>query len=583
MNSFTHNFISYTKCAINGVRELKNISLSRIRKVFSLLGKNEKIALTILLVIALTSSFFSIKNFYFSHTSPVPTLGGIYTEGMLGQPNYINPLLAHSEPDLSLTKLIYSALYKFNDEGQLIPDLAEGQPIISEDQKQYTINIRKDAKWQNEKPINADDVIFTIQTLKDPGFKSPLRAMWQSTTVEKVSDYSVKFTTKEVSGPFVYNLTLSILPKNIWGKVDSQNFVLSKNNLEAIGSGAYFIKEIKKLPSGKVEQISLTTNPNYYLGRAKIENLVFKFYNSEEDILNAFHSREVDGFGFVPLGSALFVDKNQGEAKVLTIPLPQYQVVFFNLNNRILADLNIRTALNFATDKKQIIEEVFKSNALLPASPLLFNKQEGLGQNTNVDLAQANTILENLGWKYDEKAGTRVSKKGTPFEITIATNDTLVNSKAAEILANQWKQLRIKVNITVLPSKQLTDSLIKPRSFDVLLFPQKLGADPDPFIFWHSSQVKDPGFNLTGFSDPVADKIITEARSTTDKKIREAKYQEFNSLISAKHAVIFLDQTEYIYATDKSIKNINIKTLFDPSQRFGNIQNWYINESRVWK
>ncbi len=583
MNSFPNNLISYTKTAFSGVKEIKNISLSRLGKVFSLMGKNEKIALAILIAFALISFLVSIKNFYYSHTAPAPAYGGIYNEGLIGQPIYINPLLAYQEPDTSLTKLIFSGLYKYDQNGQLIPDLAEGQPEISEDQKQYTINIRRDAKWHNDKPLNADDVVFTIQTLKDPAYKSPQRAMWQSTTIEKLSDYSVKFITKDISGPFIFNLTLPILPKSVWGKVDSQNFVLSTNNLEAIGSGPYSIKEIKKLPSGKVEQISLSSNSLYYEGKAKIEQLIFRFYNTEEDMLNAFHSREVDGFGFVPLGSSLFVDKNQNEAKVLTVPLPQYQVIFFNLNNRILADLKIRTALTLATNRQQIIDEVFKGNALLPSSPLLLNKKGNQSVLNGEDVTQANSILDELGWKVDDKIGTRVSKKGTPFEITIATNDSLVNSKAAEILANQWKRLHIKVNITVLPSKQLTEDLIKPRSFDVLLFPQKFGADPDPFLFWHSSQVKDPGFNLTGFTDPNIDKIITEARNTTEIQIREEKYQEFNTLISSKFAVIFLDQTEYIYATDKSVKNINFNTLYDPSQRFNNIKDWYINEGRAWK
>lgn len=582
MNGSTNNFISFTKNIFLGVKELKNISLSKLRKVFSLMGKNEKTALKILITVAILSFVVSARNFYYRHTVLAPTFGGVYTEGLLGQPSYINPLLSFQEPDLSLTKILYAGLYKYGENGEIIPELAEGMPQISEDQKQYTVTLKKNSKWHNDKPITADDVIFTIQTLKDPAFKSPLRAIWQTSSVEKLSDYTVKFTTKDISGPFIHNLTLPILPLSIWGKVDSQNFVLSKNNLEAIGSGPYSVKEIKKLPSGKIEQITLLAFPNYFLGKAKIEQITFKFYDTEEDILNAFHSREVEGFGYVPLGSSLFVDKNQNSSQILTIPLPQYQVAFFNLNNKILADPTIRQALTLATDKDEIIEQVFKGNALNPESTELFNTQKSTGiQNPNLE--QANNLLDNLGWKADEATGIRKSKKGTTFEITIATNDTLVNSKAGEILANQWEKLKIKVNLTVLPSKQLTNDLIKPRAFDVLLFPQKFGADPDPFLFWHSSQVKDPGFNLTGFSDTAVDKIISEARNTTDLKIRESKYDEFNKLVASKYAIIYLDQTEFIYSTDKNVKNVNLKTLYDPSFRFSNVHNWYINEGRVWK
>ncbi len=581
MNGFTQNLISYTKTAGLGVKELKNLSLSTLRKVFSLMGRREKIALATLAALAGFSFFASAKNAYYNHTSPAADFGGIYSEGLLGQPTYINPLLARSEPDLSLTKLIFAALYKYDSNGQLAADLADSMPAISADQKQYTVNLKHGAKWHNGKPVTADDVVFTIQTLKDPAYKSPLRALWQSTSVEKLSDYSVKFTTKDISGPFLDNLTLAVLPKGVWNGVDPQSFLLSKVNLEAIGSGPYSIKEIKKLPSGKIQQITLQAYQDYYQGSPKIDQVIFKLYDSEEDILNAFHSREIQGFGFVPLGSDLFIDKNQDQSQVLTVPLPQYQVVFFNLNNKILAGQKVRQALSLATDKRQIINQIFKNNALLPVSPLVFNSDSKI-MDSNVDAAEAKKILDQDGWTVDPKTNIR-AKKGVGLEITITTNDSLVNSKAAETLAAQWHNLDIKVNLNILPSKELMDTLIKPRNFDVLLFPQKFGADPDPFLFWHSSQVKDPGFNLTGFADANIDKLITDARTTTDKNIRGAKYTEFNNAITASFAVIFLDQTEYIYTVDKKVKNVASNVLYDPSQRFNNISNWYMVEKRVWK
>jgi peptide/nickel transport system substrate-binding protein len=242
----------------------------------------------------------------------------------------------------------------------------------------------------------------------------------------------------------------------------------------------------------------------------------------------------------------------------------------------------VRQALVTATNRQQIIDDVFKGNALLPSSPLLFGMATTT-DTTQSDVAKAAQLLDQAGWKVDSKTNLRANKKGQVLELTIATNDSLPNSKAAETLANQWKALNIKVNLTVLPTQQLTDSMIRPRTFDVLLFPQKFGADPDPFLFWHSSQVKDPGFNLTGFADPSADKLITEARTTTNAQTREDKYQQFSKLISTQIPVMFLDQTMYIYAVDKNVKNINLRTLYEPNQRFYDTPSWYIETARVWK
>jgi len=136
----------------------------------------KKIALGVLLALAALSLFISASNFYYNRTKPVPSDGGSYSEGLLGQPTYINPLLANTEPDLSLVNLVFSGLYKYNADGQLAPDLADGMPTVSDDQKTYTVNLKRNVTWQDGKTFTADDVIFTIQTLQDPNYKSPLRS-----------------------------------------------------------------------------------------------------------------------------------------------------------------------------------------------------------------------------------------------------------------------------------------------------------------------------------------------------------------------------------------------------------------------
>jgi peptide/nickel transport system substrate-binding protein len=345
--------------------------------------------------------------------------------------------------------------------------------------------------------------------------------------VEKLSDYSVKFTTKDISGPFINNLTLALMPQSVWGKVDAQGFLLSQRNLEPIGTGPYVIKEKEVLPSGKVQAVTLEAFTDYFGGRPKIDNVKIRFYDTEADLLNALHGKEISAFGYAPLGSSLYLEKDQDNLQFLNLPLPQYQVVFFNLGNKILAEQGVRQALQAATDRQKIISDVFKDNAVLPVSPFDRTKTPLAAGS---DLEKAKKLLDDAGWKVDSKTGLR-SKKNASLELTIATNDSLLNSEAAEALANKWKALDIKVNLAILPTKQLTDEHIRTRNFDVLLFPLKFGADPDPFPFWHSSQVKDPGYNLTGFSDQNADKLITEARTTTDQGLRQEKYKEFDRLI----------------------------------------------------
>jgi len=581
MPSFLNNFASYIRGIFYGIRHIPHFRLSYLRKVFSLMGKREKITASLLLMVALVNLFLSIRSFYRAHTVLAPSYGGVYVEGEVGQPGYINPLLATSQTDLSLEKLVYSGLYKFDGNGQLVPDLADGQPAVSDDQKQYVINLKHNVKWHNDRPFTADDVVFTIQALQNPNYKSPLRPLWMSTTVEKLNDYQIKFSTKDISGPFLYNLTLPILPKSVWENVNPQVFLTSINNLQAVGTGPFTIKEIKKQESGKVDQIALDSFANYYGGKPKIDSIIIKFYDSSDDLLNALHSKEVEGLGFTSSDSTLHIDAS-GDVQITTIPLPQYQVLFYNLNNKILSDVAVRQALSQAVNRQGILDSIFKDTAQMPGAPFTFTPSHVPGDTIAFNMQAAGATLDAAGWKVDPTTGIR-TKKNVQFQITLATNDSLINSKTAQAIVDSWKNLNIKVNLTVLPTQTLTDNYIRPRKFDTLVFPIKLGADPDPFIFWHSSQAKDPGLNLTGFADSNADKLINQARSSTNQQTRENFYEQFAQLLNQKMPALFLNQSQYQYAIDKGVQNVSLNTLYDPSDRFYDSTNWFIQEKRVWK
>lgn len=568
----------------NGLGHIKKTRLSSLRKVFSLMGKWEKIIAVMCLAIILAGISYNTNRFYISITKQAPALGGQYNEGMIGQPRLINPLLATTNTDQALVRLVYSGLYKYNEKGELVSDLAESLPEISQDQKQYIVKIKSNAKWHGGKKLTSDDVLFTIYTLQDQKYGSPLRSLWLNTKVEKKDDNTIVFTNKDISGPFVHNLTLPILPAYLWQNTAPDNFLLSNNNLEAVGSGPYSIKEIKKLPSGQIASIKLESFSDFYSGKPNIDYISTVFYDSYENMINGLHSKEIDGFGFVSLDKNLNLDEDRNSIRVYNIPLPQYQAIFFNLKQPLFADKTIRLAMSMGTDRDQILKEVFNGLGKVPTGVLLSEDftQEDNSLAKPLNENDAINLLEKEGWKLNKQTGKRAKGK-TSFEFTITTNDFAQNSKTAELLKSQWEKLGATVRLNILSTKELTDTAIHGRKFDVLLFAQKLGADPDPFVFWHSSQIKDPGLNLTSFNNPEADKLITEARSTTNRQIRTEKYNSFQKIIESEVPAIFINQTVFVYAISSNIKNVSLKWLFDPSYRFFNSQSWYIQEKRILK
>ena len=579
---FKKNFLEQWTQIKDSLVHVRNFRLSYIRKVFSLLGKTEKIILTSLGVVLIFSILLSFNTLYLAVTIPIPGKGGSYSEGIIGQPNFINPIFASTEADQVLSTVIFSGLYHYDENGELVPDLASELPIISEDEKEYTVKLKDGITWHDGEKFTVEDVLFTIEAIQNPETKSPLQNQWLNTAVEKIDDHTIVFKNSDISGPFVHNLTLPIIQAKTWSQIAKSEISTSKNNLKPIGTGPFVLSEITQHTSSKIVKVTLKANKDYHLGRPNIEKLTFRFYDNEDGLVTALNSKEILGAG-LSSQSADTVQKLLSESGYLhQTPLAQYQVLFFNLENSLLKDKTIRLALQKTFNKEDFIDKVLSGTALQIESPFINRELSAQTNQNNYNIEEAKSILENAGWKILPESGFR-SKSGQIFQFTISTNEGVANVKAANYLAENWKSLGASVNVNVIPNKDFSNNVIRSRNFDALIFAQQLGADPDPFGFWHSSQIKDPGLNITGFNNQAADKLISQARNTTDNSVRKTKYQEFAGLLGSEIPAIFLNQSNYIYALNIDIKGLKSKILFDPVFRFSNIHKWYINESRKLK
>ena len=186
---------------LNGRKLPQWKQLKQLPKTFS---KQENQIVKILAIIILICLLFLIYVNYFKNLTTVPKNGGEFSEALIGSPLYINPILAqsHIDADLDLSHLIFSGLLKYNENLEIIPDLAEKYEI-SEDQKTYTFYLVKNAKWHDGEELTASDVIFTFQSIQDPDFKSPLYRSFEGVNVEKIDDYTVKFTLQEPYAAFL--------------------------------------------------------------------------------------------------------------------------------------------------------------------------------------------------------------------------------------------------------------------------------------------------------------------------------------------------------------------------------------------
>ena len=578
--------------SLSHFKQIKKISLKQWARLPKVLPSKERWITRGLVFLIFASVVALLFNLYINKTYIEPEIGGSYTEGILGQARFINPVLAQTnDADRDLTQIIYSSLFKYDGQGNLIPDLVESYNI-SQDGLSYEIKIRENVKWHNDEQLTINDVIYTIKTVQNPEYKSPLKNNWQGVEMEKIDDFTMNFKLNNVYSPFLHNLTIGIMPKHLWAGISAQNFALAQYNVQPIGSGPYKFNKINKNDNGEIESIELIINENFYLhfeGSPKgpfIENIIFKFFNNQIELIDAYKRRQIDGLSFVSGINQLNI---VNDLNIYEINIPAYYAVFFNqTKSKALADKTVRLALSYATNKEEIINKILSDKGIRVDSPLLPG-WFGYTQETSIyefAIEHAQNILESEEWKDLNDDGIRektINNEEVKLEINILTTDWPELKQTAELLKEQWEKIGTKVNLEILDAVTVQQDHIKTREYEALLFGEVLNADPDPFAFWHSSQRKDPGLNLAVYANDEIDKLLEEARQSIDQENRKEKYMEFQKLLIEDAPAVFLYSPTYIYPVNKKVKGISIEKFSQPSHRFSQIENWFIKTNRIWK
>lgn len=557
--------------------------VDQIRLLPKVLSKYERYGiLTFLIIIA--GSIISIPFSTYSHfTNPSPDYGGSFSEGVIGQPRRINPLLAQAnDPDRDLVSLIYSSLLKYNDEGKLVPDLAKSYEISS-DGLNYTVYLKDNIMWHDGKKLTADDVVYTIETAQNSDYGSSQRVSWQGVTVQNVNATTIIFKLNNKYAQFLNNLTLGILPKHVWEKVQPINFSSSEYNLKPVGSGPYIFDKLQKDNLGQIQSYQLRVNKDYYDGRAYIDEILIKFYDSENSMIEAYNKNDVQELFMVSpqnLGKIKFKQR----LNIKELKMPRYYGVFFNQSeNTALADKNVRLAINHATDKDAIIDKVIGGKGTAIYSPLIENVLD-VDQDIPKylhDLDQAKKILSASGWTGTDDKGI-LKKREARLTVKITTSTLPEFTEVANVLKEQWLKAGVEVTVETLNTPQL-QQVIRDRNYEALLFGEILDLDPDPFTLWDSSQKQKLGLNLALYDNPTADSLLQDARQSLNPLDRAQKYNDFQKIVINDVPAVFLYNPLYLYPQTSNIRGADTKVIAVPSDRFSSVEKWYINTKRIWK
>ena len=517
------------------------------------------------------------------HADRVPAVGGEYTEGVIGYPHYINPLYANaSDVDSSLSHLVYGALMRFDPQEGVVPDLAESYQI-SEDEKEYTFTLREGLVWHDNEPVTSEDVVFTVHAIQNPEYRSPLYGTLSGIGVEAVDARTVKFVLTEPFAPFLATMTIGILPVHIWQNIPAANAQLTQLNLKPIGSGPYVFEKFTKDNKGNLRSIDFTRNPDYYRGAPYINRLTFKFFIDTTELTQALRNHNIEGAATIPYEEvAKFSDD-----RALNVVRPstrEYVAALFNLKaSGAVSDLKVRQALELATDRQALVNTVQAGKATIITSPLVFGvpAYDSLAPVPGADLAAAAALLESAGWVIPEGGSARANADKT-LNVPITVLDTPELRAVAEELRRQWEMAGVAVNIIPVSAISLQNDVLKGRSFDVLVSGELYGVFPDPYPFWHSSQVPYPGLNISQLVNKNVDDAIGVIRTTADQTARVEAFTKFSASVTETTPAVFLYQPTYPYAVPSTIQDIDIPAIVSPADRFADVHEWYLKTKAVF-
>lgn len=536
-----------------------------------------------------------------SYQTNAPTGGGTYAEASLGSIDTLNPLYAASNAEVASSHLLFSSLYTYDKSGNLRGDLAKNIQI-DESGTVYTIKIRSDAVWHDGRRLNANDIAFTVNLIKNPSARSPLRSNWQDVSVKALDDTTIEFKLPVSYAAFAHALTFAVLPEHILGKVEPSTIRENVFSRSPVGSGPFSFKLLQTVSATEHRAVHLSAFKDYYKGAPLINRFEVHAFDEQDDIVKALKTGQVNAAADLSAVKVTQVDTKN----YTVVSRPVYSGVYalLNVDSPTLKDKVVRQALQLATDTNAIrmgMEEKIPSvehphdrsydrKLEKPALDLPFIRGQLSGDDVPnkpaVDIKRAGELLDSAGWKM--AGGVRKNDAGQVLTLNLATTKNADYERSLELLVGQWRQLGVTINTNVVdtndPASNFTQNVLQPRGYDVLLYELAIGADPDVFAYWHSSQANPSGLNFSNYKNSNADAALTSARTRIESDLRNVKYKAFAKQWLDDVPAIGLYQSVAEYVAAKQARAVSPDTvLVSSNDRYADILYWSVDRESVYK
>jgi peptide/nickel transport system substrate-binding protein len=311
-------------------------------------------------------------------------------------------------------------------------------------------------------------------------------------------------------------------------------------------------------------------------------NFSLRFYENEQDAIDGFNAKEIDGLGGI---SPEEVEMLLVGHRLASISLPRYYAIFFNPNTHpALKEKEVRQALAASIDRAKITREIFNDYAATAEGPLAPQTegydaeaiQAGKGSAEN-----AKKLLDSAGWLVNPEDGIRyktIGRDRIKLEFTALVPDLPNLLGTMDIVKNEWTAIGVKASMTPIRVEDMQKGPIKTRNYEMIVFGNVLKGNPDVFAFWHSSQKFYPGLNLAMYENKAVDVILAglQKAEIPDK----AQLKKLQELIHTDAPAAFLMNPNYLYAIPQNLQGTPFENLISPEDRLRNTEKWYMRTRR---
>lgn len=449
------------------------------------------------------------------------------------EPATLMPTVGTLAVETDIAQFIFSGLTRYDERGNLIPDLATAVPTranggISHDGRTITFHMVRNAVWSDGQPVTSADVKFTYEAQMNPKNLVASRVPYDEIErIETPDPYTVRIITKRPWAPimdaFSDRTTGAIIPAHLLAKYDDLNHVDFGSN--PVGSGPY-----RLVAWHRGSDMVFEANPNFYRGVPKIKRIRMRFLTSDSTMQVALRSHELDMADTLNISTFLSLGNIEGMEPAVNVK-SFWEHLTFNTARPPLDDRRVRLALCYAFDVRDLFSKVAHNLGQLgptsenPVTPW-FNKRLNYYP---FDPVRAGHILDEAGWKlgsdgYRYKNGKRLSI------VMVSTSGNITREQTEVILQESWRAVGVEVNIKNGPAAMVfalaaNGGPIYGGNFDVALS-AFIDAVPDPsrVNFNDDDRVPPNGNNISFYKNAELTQLEQLAASTFDVATRKRIY-----------------------------------------------------------